>query len=143
VRLSDAEIVAVAQKRAFNFHEAIAQSDTADHRLGANHVVFQDFDEFLEKNPNCCRVVTEQDPIYRPEMEIENWPRYTGRFRAWFYTEVDAGNGSSLRRLQVIGNCGHVSSMYIDEWAKAAVQPAIAQPKTSSRTQLSISPQAA
>ncbi|WP_424942056.1 hypothetical protein [Aliiroseovarius crassostreae] len=106
-RYSDAEIVDLAKARAFIKYRAYTQSPAAEDYLGKSYVTYASQEEFIQKIPDCCKVLTPQEPEWRPELETKGWIRYEGRFRTWVQITMDAGNGFTKTAWDVVDNCGN------------------------------------
>lgn len=106
-RYSDAEIVELAKERAFYDYSATAKSPAAEQRLGKNYITYATKDDFIQKNQNCCKVLTPSEPEWRPELEVTGFVTVEGRFRAWVQLLMDAGNGFTKKGLEVVDNCGN------------------------------------
>ena len=109
-RLSDGEVVEIATRDAFHSYVSIVRGPHAAELLGPGFIAYPDLSSFKAANPECCQIVEPGDAGSRDEMAVGGWPRLKGLHRAWVWTEVDAGNGNTHRRLSNISNCGRPSS---------------------------------
>lgn len=107
-RLSDDEVVAIAEKSAWlmrNAHVRMLKEEDATN-LSVGDEISQE--RFASENSNCCSLVRLQDLRAEEQEHITAFARMQGHYRTWIRINYSLPDGTAFSGLKIVFNCGKV-----------------------------------